>query len=343
MLANAEQIAGQFSGVADVWQTPFANPNAVAAITASSVWFTACPMSTIAKPGHSFLGTLADENLGRAFQAIDGYFDRIGTEIDEVFGTDQEFRRMCEVAAGHGGIVIDDTVPGHTGKGPDFRLAEMKVGDYPGIYHMVEIPPEDWRPLPDVSPRPGLDQPRRGRRAPPRTSRLHRRPAATRNLPGTRRQGHQLERDRTGHRRGRNRAALGLPALLQRRSTLDQLARPDVRRYAPRRRRRAAFAGPPRCGGPAPGRQRLPRRGEKHHGRRTGPVRRASAVRGGQPGHREHGPQGGRVHLSGTQSIDRRHSENVTTRAGPFLRLRQPAGVRPRHRHRRHQSSYGSR
>ena len=47
---------------------------------------------------------------------------------------------MCEVAAAHGGMVIDDIVPGHTGKGADFRLAEMKVGDYPGIYHMVEIP-----------------------------------------------------------------------------------------------------------------------------------------------------------------------------------------------------------
>jgi trehalose synthase len=63
-----------------------------------------------------------------------------------------EFRRLCEVAAAHGGIVIDDIVPGHTGKGADFRLAEMGVGDYAGIYHMVEIPPEDWRLLPEVLP-----------------------------------------------------------------------------------------------------------------------------------------------------------------------------------------------
>lgn len=40
--------------------------------------------------------------------------------------------------------MIDDIVPGHTGKGADFRLAEMKVGDYPGIYHMVEIPRDKW-------------------------------------------------------------------------------------------------------------------------------------------------------------------------------------------------------
>jgi maltose alpha-D-glucosyltransferase/alpha-amylase len=70
--------------------------------------------------------------------------------IDPVFGTEDEFRRMCEVAAEHGGTIIDDIVPGHTGKGADFRLAEMNFRDYPGIYHMVDIPEEDWHLLPDV-------------------------------------------------------------------------------------------------------------------------------------------------------------------------------------------------
>ena len=57
---------------------------------------------------------------------------------------------MCEVAATHGGTIIDDIVPGHTGKGADFRLAEMGYNDYPGIYHMVEIPEVDWHLLPKV-------------------------------------------------------------------------------------------------------------------------------------------------------------------------------------------------
>jgi trehalose synthase len=143
----------------------------------SSVWFTAYPISMITKAGHSFLGTLGDEDLWRVFEvmginavhtgplkraggvfgreltpSVDGHFDRISTRIDEVFGSELEFRRLCEVASAHGGIVIDDIVPGHTGKGPDFRLAEMKVGDYPGIYHMVEIPREDWHLLPEVPP-----------------------------------------------------------------------------------------------------------------------------------------------------------------------------------------------
>ena len=87
-----------------------------------------------------------------ATPSVDGYFDRISTDIDDAFGTEAEYRRLCEVAARHAAAVIDDIVPGHTGKGADFRLAEMKVGDYPGIYHMVEIPPADWHLLPEVPP-----------------------------------------------------------------------------------------------------------------------------------------------------------------------------------------------
>jgi hypothetical protein len=95
MLANASAIAGQFSGVGEVWQSPFAIPNPAAAMAKSSVWFTAYPISMTTRPGHSFLSTLGDDELW---------------------------------------------------------LAEMGVGDYPGIYHMVEIPPEDWHLLPEVLP-----------------------------------------------------------------------------------------------------------------------------------------------------------------------------------------------
>ena len=175
MLADAIEFGRQFSGQGSMWQNPFANPDPRAAIEKASVWFTAYPISMITKKGTSFLGTLGDEDLWAAFEAIgidgvhtgpvkqaggisgwdptpsvDGHFDRISTQIDADFGTEEEYRAMTEVAAGHLGMVIDDIVPGHTGKGADFRLAEMKVGDYPGIYHMVEIDPKDWHLLPKV-------------------------------------------------------------------------------------------------------------------------------------------------------------------------------------------------
>src|SRR6185312_16654224 len=81
--------------------------------------------------------------------------DRISMQVDPAFGSEEQFRNLCAIAAEYNGTIIDDIVPGHTGKGADFRLAEMAYADYPGIYHMISIEPEDWVILPEVPP--GLD------------------------------------------------------------------------------------------------------------------------------------------------------------------------------------------
>ncbi|MEV8370437.1 maltose alpha-D-glucosyltransferase [Microbacterium sp. NPDC064584] len=175
MLKDADVLARQLSGQPSMWRNPYARPDARRAIATSDVWFTAYPISLITRPGQSFLSALGAEELWAAFDrvgitaihtgpvkraggiagwldtpSVDGHFDRISTAIDPAFGTEDEFRALCDVADSHGGSVIDDIVPGHTGKGADFRLAEMGFKDYPGIYHMVEIQPEDWMLLPDV-------------------------------------------------------------------------------------------------------------------------------------------------------------------------------------------------
>lgn len=175
MLQDAREISSQFTGMGSMWQNPYAQPEPRSAVQTASVWFTAYPISMITRRGESFLATLADSALWEAFEQIgiqamhtgpvkqaggltgwnptptvDGHFDRVATHIDELFGTEEDFREMCRVAADHEGTVIDDIVPGHTGKGADFRLAELGVEDYPGIYHMVAIPPEEWHLLPDV-------------------------------------------------------------------------------------------------------------------------------------------------------------------------------------------------
>jgi trehalose synthase len=175
MLGDARALVVQFAGQGIMWQNRFAEPDPRAAIATASVWFTAYPISLITPGDTSFLAALGDPQLWRAFRAIgiegihtgpvkraggllgwestpsvDGHFDRISTQIDPTFGSEDEFRTMCEAAGRVGATVIDDIVPGHTGKGADFRLAEMKVGDYPGIYHMVEIPEHAWSMLPEV-------------------------------------------------------------------------------------------------------------------------------------------------------------------------------------------------
>ncbi len=89
---------------------------------------------------------------GRTFTpTIDGNFDRIGLAIDPAFGSAQEYVALSAAAARHGAIIIDDIIPGHTGKGADFRLAEMAYADYAGLYHMVAIDPVDRHLLPDVA------------------------------------------------------------------------------------------------------------------------------------------------------------------------------------------------
>jgi trehalose synthase len=175
MLADANRLASQLSGQGSMWQNPYAHPDPRAALERASVWFTAYPLSFVTGVGETFLSALADPALWQAFRAIgidavhtgpvkqagglngrrltpsiDGHFDRISMQVDPAFGTEDEFRRLCATAAEYEGLVIDDIVPGHTGKGADFRLAEMAHGDYPGIYHMVSIRPEDWHLLPDV-------------------------------------------------------------------------------------------------------------------------------------------------------------------------------------------------
>src|SRR3569833_1901097 len=176
MLHQAEALAQHFAGSAAQWQHPYGTPQPRAASAKASVRLTAYPASTVAAtPGASVLTTLADERLWSAFQAIgvqaihtgpmkrsggisgttytpsvDGNFDRISFDIDPTFGTEDQYKEMVQSAKSHGALVIGDVIPGHTGKGADFLLAERAVGDYPGIYHMVRIDPSDWALLPPV-------------------------------------------------------------------------------------------------------------------------------------------------------------------------------------------------
>src|SRR5881398_1446349 len=176
MLQQARVLARHYSGNSIQWQHPYGQPQPHAAVARASVWFTAYPASKIAaSPGTSVISTLAEERLWSAFQAIgiqgihtgpmkrsggvrdlgytpsiDGNFDRISFEIDPAFGTEAQYKAMVAAARSHGAIVIGDVIPGHTGKGPDFRLAERAYADYPGLYHMVQIEPRDWGLLPPV-------------------------------------------------------------------------------------------------------------------------------------------------------------------------------------------------
>jgi trehalose synthase len=175
MLYQARRLAENYGGKGRMWQNPYAESRPRAASAIAPVWFTAYPPSVITRPGQTVLGALGDPRLwsalasmgiraihtgptkqaggykdGRYTPTVDGNFDRIGFGTDPAFGTTEEFQAISRMAAAHNAVVIDDVIPAHTGKGPDFRLAEMNHSVYPGLYHMVEVPEEEWSVLPEV-------------------------------------------------------------------------------------------------------------------------------------------------------------------------------------------------
>ena len=175
MLNAARQRAKLYSGQGRLWQRPFAQARPRDASAIASVWFTAYPASIITRQGGTVLEALGDEALWHALSeigiqgihngplktsgglqgrqrtpSIDGNFDRISFGIDPDLGTDAQLLNLSRIAAAHNAVLIDDVIPSHTGKGADFRLAEMAYEDYPGLYHMVEIREEDWHLLPDI-------------------------------------------------------------------------------------------------------------------------------------------------------------------------------------------------
>lgn len=176
MLNAARQRAKLYSGQGRLWQQPYAQTRPRDATALSSVWFTAYPASIVTREGGTVLEALGDESLWHALSkigiqgihngplkksgglsgtqhtpTIDGNFDRISFEIDPQLGTEAQLQALTRMAAAHNAVIIDDVIPSHTGKGADFRLAEMAYEDYPGLYHMVEIREEDWPLLPDVA------------------------------------------------------------------------------------------------------------------------------------------------------------------------------------------------
>lgn len=175
MLRQADVAARRYAGQGELWRHPYARPQPRAASALASVWFTAYPPSQITGPDESVLQSLGDPALWRVFRdigiggmhtgpmkragglrgreytpTVDGNFDRISSEIDPAFGTEAQYQAMVRHAADNGAVIIGDVIPGHSGKGADFRLAERRHGDYPGLYHMVEIRPADWSLLPAV-------------------------------------------------------------------------------------------------------------------------------------------------------------------------------------------------
>jgi trehalose synthase len=176
MLHAASKLSQMLSGRGDQWRRPYALPQPAELVAQAPVWFNAYPPASITKEGQSVLQSMGSDALWSIFEdmgiralhtgpvklaggyrnrahtpTVDGWFDRISLDVDPVFGTNAQYRAMAQTAARHQGVIAGDLIPGHTGKGADFLLALRKVGEYAGVYDLVEIAPGDWSMLPDVA------------------------------------------------------------------------------------------------------------------------------------------------------------------------------------------------
>ena len=175
MLYDAVKINAGFTGNKSEWQHEFSFPITEKILKKQPVMYTAYPDSTLTEKGQNFTQYYSSPEVWKIFKeiginilhtcpvkksggidgykhtpTIDGYFDRIALEVSPNFGTNEEYKKMTQVATQYGGIVLGDTVPGHTGKGADFDLATMYYKNYQGLYDLVEIDKDDWEILPTV-------------------------------------------------------------------------------------------------------------------------------------------------------------------------------------------------
>ena len=170
-----EKLAKDISGKGIQWRHEYFLPQPKEVVKRASVWLDIYPISMIGKKGQNTLQLLAEKELWNALHSIgikaihtnpmqtaggivkkqytptvDGGYDPIMYKIAAQFGTEAEYKEMVKTAKKYNSIIVGSIIPGHTGLGADFRLAELNYGDYPGIYSMVEIDREDWKLLPDV-------------------------------------------------------------------------------------------------------------------------------------------------------------------------------------------------
>ena len=175
MLLQHDALVGSYAGQSGQWQHAYGLSRPADFLTQGSVWFAAYPDSLVGEAGAKALDILASPQLNKLLSdigveavhtgpmkrsgsisgkkygpSIDGHFDRIESVVDPEYGSEAEYRNFVSVASQHGIDVIGDLVPGHTGKGPDFRLAEQNEPGFSGLYTMIEIRAEDWSVVPAV-------------------------------------------------------------------------------------------------------------------------------------------------------------------------------------------------
>lgn len=157
MLCKADWIAKTFNLETAKAPPPLISPQPQSCLNTASVWFS-INLADLKGPAFQVLndGELWDHLREIGVEGVylkglkaGGEF-RTAIELDPKWGND--WNGLAITLQKKGVVLIGDSVGNSTGVGPDFLLALKNVGDYPGLYHLVEIDKQDWHLLPKVTP-----------------------------------------------------------------------------------------------------------------------------------------------------------------------------------------------
>src|SRR3990167_935102 len=157
MLYQAEWIAKKYNFEVAKAPPPLLSPQPQSCLDTASVWFS-IDLKEIADPAFH---TLNDEGLWNFLKEVGiqgvylkglkrGGAFRTGIGLDPKWGND--WNDLAVTLQKKGVALIGDSLGNSTGLSADFWLALKNYGDYPGLYHLVEIEKRDWKSLPPVGP-----------------------------------------------------------------------------------------------------------------------------------------------------------------------------------------------
>lgn len=156
MLYKAGELSKKFNLEIAKAPPPLLAPQAQSCLDAASIWFTidlqevhAPAFTSLQKePFWDTLGEIGVEAVHLKGLKKGGQF-RTGIGIDPKWGDDWD--DLAILMQKKGMVLIGDSLGNSTGISDDFSLALKNVGDYPSIYHLVEIEKKDWKNLPQTA------------------------------------------------------------------------------------------------------------------------------------------------------------------------------------------------
>lgn len=156
MLCEADAIAKKYNAIVAKAAPPLSSPQPEECLNTANVWF-AIDLEEITTPAFEHL---SDEMLWDHLREIgvqgvhlknlkQGGGLRTGLRIDPKWG--DQWDDLANSLQKKGMVLIGDAIGGSTGLSKDFYLALKNVGDYAGLYHLIEIEKRDWKKLPGIA------------------------------------------------------------------------------------------------------------------------------------------------------------------------------------------------